>query len=453
MEHNRIKTENSNLTRHTSIIGLNINKNESLNTEKILTKKRKLDNEDLSVSKLKNKPLQKSRQTIIEENKDLDSSCLLDLRKVKPYYYEYQAFAKGRWLRRSIFDVFCKEFRDRTAEYYAYAIETGLITINEKIITKETIVKNQDIIRHKIHRHEPPITAAPIKIISTENDLIVIDKPGSIPVHPSGRYRHNTVLHILQKNFGFANLYTLNRIDRLTSGIMFLAINKKKAQEFEQLMQERKIRKEYLCRVIGEFPTDDVTCDKPIITVSHKLGLNVVHPNGKPCETRFHRESYNGRTSVVRCKPITGRTHQIRVHLQYLGHVIANDPLYNHRVWGQQKGKGGIDEDLTKSVVDNLMKEGINQDEDINLDSSTTIKQDSDFLSSDFINKEEHIQCTENIKLLEQCEECTMQNLPDPEPHQLFIWLHALKYEGDEWKYETEWPYWANKDFTGDYGI
>ncbi|CAG8446670.1 8220_t:CDS:2 [Funneliformis caledonium] len=444
MEHNRVKTDNK-LTRHTSVIYLNTDNNESLNKEKLPIKKRKLDNIDpLNVSKLKNKPLQMSRQAFIEENKNLDSVIYYfekDLRKVKPYYYEYQAFAKGRWLGRSIFDVFCKEFRDRPAEYYAYAIETGLITINEKIITKETIVKNQDIIRHKIHRHEPPITAAQIKIISTENDLIVIDKPGSVPVHPSGRYRHNTVLHILQKDFGFTNLYTLNRIDRLTSGIMFLAINKKRAQEFEQLMQERKIRKEYLCRVIGEFPTEDVMCDKPIITVSHKLGLNVVHPNGKPCETIFHRESYNGRTSVVRCKPITGRTHQIRVHLQYLGHVIANDPLYNHRAWGQQTGKGGIDENLTKSVVDNLMKEGINQDEYLNLDSPTSLKQ------------QEHIKCTENNKLLEQCEVCTMQNLPDPEPHQLFIWLHALKYEGDGWKYETEWPYWAKQDFTGDIGI
>jgi 23S rRNA-/tRNA-specific pseudouridylate synthase len=62
-----------------------------------------------------------------------------------------------------------------------------LITINEKIVTKEKIVKNQDIIGHKIHRHEPPITADPIKLISMENDLIVIDKPGSVPV---SIYRH-----------------------------------------------------------------------------------------------------------------------------------------------------------------------------------------------------------------------------------------------------------------------
>ncbi|RIA93644.1 pseudouridine synthase [Glomus cerebriforme] len=397
------------------------------------TKRRKLDDKDPHESIPKN-----------NKPKDLDDIIYYfekGLRKVKPYYYEYQAFAKGRWLGRSIFDIFCTEFRDRSRDYYAYAIETGLITINERIVTKEKMVKNQDIIGHKIHRHEPPITADPIKIISTENDLIVIDKPGSVPVHPSGRYRHNTVLHILQKDFGFSNLYTLNRLDRLTSGIMFLSTKKEKAQEFEQLMQERKIYKEYLCRVIGEFPTDDVICDKPIMTVSHKLGLNVVHPKGKPCTTIFHRESYNGRTSVVRCKPITGRTHQIRVHLQYLGYVIANDPLYNHNVWGQQKGKGGIDEASTKSVIHNLINEGISQEECLVL--NLPKKQNSD---------EESLE-EQGQGSSEKCKECSIPNFPDPEPHQLFIWLHALKYEVYGCKYETELPYWAKDDFAGDINI
>ncbi|CAJ0752709.1 10496_t:CDS:2 [Entrophospora sp. SA101] len=135
------------------------------------------------------------------------------------------------------------------------AIEKGLITINEKIVKTETKVKNQDIIGHKIHRHEPPITSTPINILHKENDLIVINKPASIPVHPSGRYRHNTVLHILKKEHGFSNdLHTINRLDRLTSGIMLLALSKERAKELEQQMQRRKIKKEYICRVFGKFP-------------------------------------------------------------------------------------------------------------------------------------------------------------------------------------------------------
>ena len=66
-----------------------------------------------------------------------------------------------------------------------------------------------------------------------------------------------------------------------------------------------------------------------------------VSTHGKECRTEFERLSYNGVTSVVVCRPFTGRMHQIRVHLQYLGFPVMNDPLYNHVVFGPEKGKGG----------------------------------------------------------------------------------------------------------------
>ncbi|CAG8534207.1 9624_t:CDS:2, partial [Diversispora eburnea] len=308
------------------------------------------------------------------------------LRKVKPYYYEYKTFAKGRWIKKNILNVFRDEFRDRTKEYYETAIEKGLIMINNKIVTPSTIIQNQDLITHKIHRHEPPITDKKIKILYQENDFIVIDKPASIPIHPSGRYRHNTVLHILQKEHGFLNLFPLNRLDRLTSGIVILSLNKKKAREFEQLMTKHKIQKEYICQI---------KCDQPIKLISHKLGLNLVHPDGKSCITIFKRISYNGSTSLVKCKPLTGRTHQIRVHLQYLGHPIVNDPLYcNIKSWGPDIGKGGID---------------INDDKKIN-ELVNSISSENDF-----DNKIDNLN-----------NECTISHFSDPKPNQLLIWLHAV---------------------------
>ena len=75
--------------------------------------------------------------------------------------------------------------------------------------------------------------------------------------------------------------------------------------------------------------------------MSYKIGVCKVSAQGKDCHTDFHRLSYNGKTSVVLCRPHTGRMHQIRVHLQYLGYPIINDPLYNHHVFGPEKGKGG----------------------------------------------------------------------------------------------------------------
>ena len=75
--------------------------------------------------------------------------------------------------------------------------------------------------------------------------------------------------------------------------------------------------------------------------MSYKIGVCKVSPHGKECRTEFERLSFNGRSSVVLCRPFTGRMHQIRVHLQYLGFPVLNDPLYNHVVFGPHKGKGG----------------------------------------------------------------------------------------------------------------
>ena len=97
-----------------------------------------------------------------------------------------------------------------------------------------------------------------------------------------------------------------------------------------------------------------------------------------------------------------------------MGHVIANDPLYNHCVWGKQKGKGGIDEISTKSIIDSLIKEGISQEECLISNLPTTMEQNADVTTtSDVINEES--QNSKNIKSLGKCEECTMPNFPDPE--------------------------------------
>jgi hypothetical protein len=97
-------------------------------------------------------------------------------------------------------------------------------------------------------------------------------------------------------------------------------------------------------------------CTQPVEVVSYKIGVCKVSPaNGKECRTEFERMSFNGRSSVVLCRPFTGRMHQIRVHLQYLGFPVINDPLYNHVVFGPDKGKGGIigksDDQLIQDLI------------------------------------------------------------------------------------------------------
>ncbi|KAI9573291.1 pseudouridine synthase [Boletus coccyginus] len=270
------------------------------------------------------------------------------LKKMPPYWYPYTTMAKERWLGREILEIVSTEFRDRSMEYYRYALESGVTTINGKVAKPETVVRNGDRIENVVHRHEPPVTATPVKVVlhDKERDFLAIDKPGSIPVHASGRYYRHSLVEILRYEFGFNKVYTINRLDRLTSGLMILPLNSDLARTLTREFMNGSVKKEYVARCKGEFPVVEVVCEEPLLTVDRQMGLNIVHPEGKLAKTAFNRLYYDASTdtSVLRCRPFTGRSHQIRVHLQYLGHPIANDPVYSEeRIWGPNLGKNGID--------------------------------------------------------------------------------------------------------------
>ncbi|NXA11618.1 RUSD2 protein, partial [Sapayoa aenigma] len=279
------------------------------------------------------------------------------LRKVRPYYFDFRTYCKGRWVGRSLLQVFGTEFRAQPLSYYRAAARAGRLRLNEEPVRDlDIVLKNNDFLRNTVHRHEPPVTAQPIRILAEDEEVVVVDKPSSLPVHPCGRFRHNTVIFILGKEHGLTELHTLHRLDRMTSGVLMFAKTAAVSKRIDEQVRERQLEKEYVCRVVGEFPEHEVVCEEPILVVSYKVGVCRVDPKGKPCKTVFQRLSYNGKSSVVKCLPRTGRTHQIRVHLQYLGHPIVNDPIYNMEAWGPDRGKGGkigkTDEELLKALVE-----------------------------------------------------------------------------------------------------
>lgn len=301
--------------------------------------------------------------------------------------------------------------------------------------------------------------------------MIVIDKPAGIPVHPAGRYNYNSVIEIMrtERGLGFKPL-PCNRLDRLTSGVMFIAKHAKAAEQLTIQMMKRTIRKEYIARVIGRFPDGVVECDRPILQVSPKLGLNRVRATGKSAKTYFERISYhaseseqeraegrpgllsstaprladplsdvsslNSRSkvgySIVRCRPQTGRTHQLRVHLQYLGHPIVNDPIYcNLSVWGDSLGEADSGSDRDGDVISRLSRMGKDQVAD-------AIAYHDEEVERYQIKKAEKLSG-------ELCGICQTPLYTDPGPQELGIFLHARRYsctEGD-WAYETGLPDWA----------
>lgn len=386
------------------------------------------------------------------------------LRRVMPYHFTYTTWCKERWRQRELIEIFESEFRDRPLEYYRNAMEGGEVAVNNKTVGPHYVLRNGDCITHTLHRHEPPVTAEPIGILHEDNDMIVLDKPSGVPVHPSGRYNYNSVTEIMKSERGPDWLaYPCNRLDRLTSGIMFIAKNSKAAVELGNQIAARTVRKEYIARVIGRFPDGEVVCNQPILAISPKLGLNRVRANGKYARTVFKRLAYyppcdeDGPTttgeadshaagveerpwakktgySIVRCMPVTGRTHQLRVHLQFLGHPIQNDPIYaNQKVWGLNLGCNDADASL-------------NSDDDIISRLSRMGKED---VAEAVAYYDEMIDGYEKRRAEkmsgEICDVCKTPLYTDPGEHELSLWLHSLRYEDKDgaWKYVSPLPSWA----------
>lgn len=346
------------------------------------------------------------------------------------------------------------------------AIETGKVTINGKKVSINQIVNNGDVISHTLHRHEPPVTAQPIGIVHEDNDMIVINKPAGVPVHPAGRYNYNSVVEIMRHERGNGwNPLPCNRLDRLTSGVMFVAKHAKAAEELCDQIQGRTVKKEYVARVIGEFPEGEVACEQPVMQISPKLGLNRARASGKDARTIFKRLAYypplpscsdrltkcgDRRTerektqdskmswkakegfSIVRCLPLTGRTHQIRVHLQYLGHPISNDPIYcNQQVFGPSLAAGDDQSDNDEDIISRLSKMGKSE-------VAEAVAYHDEMV-------EEYNRRKAEKMTGETCEVCDTPLYSDPGVHELGIYLHAMRYACEEgtWSYETPLPEWA----------
>lgn len=416
----------------------------------------------------------------IPENYDSNTYYIKNgLRHVYPYSYFYQAYVKKRWIGRKLREVITTEFRDIPSTKLEERFNLGMIWVNGRKADVEHTIADNDFVCNFVHRHELPVLAAPIKIIYQDSDIVVVDKPPSIPVHPCGRFRLNSLTQILERDYFHKKVHTVHRLDRLVSGVMLAGFNQNKAGKIQSEIQDRSVEKRYVCRVRGEFPLgpedDDgeILVDEPLEHIPGKIGITVVIPEGKPSQTSFKRLNYNGKTSAVLCKPKTGRMHQIRVHLQYLGFPIINDLLYDCDSFGPEKGKGArygkTLASLMKDVVDkHRASTWLLCDVDDGAEIGETASEKDDKTKS-FLNDEEreetmaaigHYLVGDEWDELKRkyahdaskettdpiCMDCA-RSFHNPPFRRLFMYLHALRYSGSGWSYETEMPAWAKADW------
>ncbi len=131
------------------------------------------------------------------------------LRHVIPYAYTYRATAKSRWFRRPLLDICTQEFgRKWSRDYFEGAIRDGRIRVVHQEqglrpdLTGAYLLQELDSIQHDTHRHEPAVLGSIVNIVHETDDFVVVDKPGSIPVHACTNYRHNSLAMIMEKELG-----------------------------------------------------------------------------------------------------------------------------------------------------------------------------------------------------------------------------------------------------------
>ena len=169
-------------------------------------------------------------------------------------------------------------------------------------------------------------------ILYEDEDLIILNKPAGTPVHPSAGNHGNTLADIMERYFSAQNLYCpfrcINRLDRDTSGALILAKNPLSAAILSARMKQRKIRRTYLAIVSGRTP-EKGTIDAPIAREpGSALKRCVDFDSGETAVTHYERLAMRDNFSLLEIHLETGRTHQIRVHMRYLGYPLPGDFLY-----------------------------------------------------------------------------------------------------------------------------
>lgn len=168
-------------------------------------------------------------------------------------------------------------------------------------------------------------------ILHDDDEVIVINKPGWFPCHPAKDGPYSSLLSAVQERFGFEKLHLVTRLDRETSGLVILAKSSDAASRFQRAIQERRVSKLYFAIVDGQL-NEPIDIDQPIARrgCGPVFVKRIVSDTEKSQTARTRFEPHIVRNGFTICKvyPETGRTHQIRVHAEWMGHRIVGDKIY-----------------------------------------------------------------------------------------------------------------------------
>jgi 23S rRNA pseudouridine1911/1915/1917 synthase len=221
-------------------------------------------------------------------------------------------------------------------------IRSGFVRINEQITRPRHIVRRGD----KIDLREPPVEkidirpeAIPLEILFEDDDLIVINKPAGLTVHPGAGQREHTLVNALLSHCstlsgigGKERPGVVHRLDKETSGCLVVAKNDIAHRELSKQFAERTVEKIYLALAAGKLRKAAGIIEERIGRHPvHRQRMRVTSLRGRTAKTEYRLIRSSDEASLIECRLHSGRTHQIRVHLHHVGHAVLGDKVYATR--------------------------------------------------------------------------------------------------------------------------